>query len=207
MRALLGCLLEADGALDHNHAREQVAPTRAMSISPNTRDRPVSARATSMARAPTLAAIRCLMQVVHRAFGYVACFAALLPCCFADTLLCRLPGWHGATAPPVPPALAWPCTPLHFSKNMVFTKYAWVAATTSEAAALAAAKAKEAAAAALSQASSAFGFLKNSVAGTSIGSSLLSKVGNLSVGAGGDDGVGVRAVQSSIISCRRFPRL
>ena len=36
-------------------------------------------------------------------------------------------------------------------------------------------QAKEAASAALSQASSAFGFLKNSVAGTAIGSSLLSK--------------------------------
>jgi hypothetical protein len=94
-----------------------------------------------------------------------------------------------------------------FQQHVVLTKHAWVAATTSEAAALAAAKAKEAAAAALSQASSAFGFLKNSVAGTSIGSSLLSKVGNLSVGAGGDDGMGVRAVQSSIISCRKFPRL
>ena len=59
------------------------------------------------------------------------------------------------------------------------------AAQPSEAAALAAIKAKEAASAAasaaMSQASTAFGFLKQSVAGTAIGSSLLDKVGNLNI--------------------------
>ncbi len=46
------------------------------------------------------------------------------------------------------------------------------ASTSAEAAAIAAARAKEAAAAALAQASAAFGFLKNSVSGVSVPSSL-----------------------------------